>query len=148
MSARLPSFLLVLSFLGVPATALAATRTPLPVLGGCTGRPLIRPSSIDFCGDGNVFATHLLWSRWDGDNATATGIWRQNTCKPFCAGAPYRAYRVVMRLFRPERCDNGRVEFTRVSWRFLRKKPDVPRWSSTIAAPLTPPYVSGFTKCP
>jgi hypothetical protein len=129
---------LALVLFGGGAMSQAATGSVLPSLGGCAADFHVRPIRIGpACGDGNFFITNLKWSRWNGMTASAVGIAHQNTCKPFCAGAPFRAYRVVVSLSRPETCKGGRREFTRLSWRFVSKKPpNVGAWHNTISAPF------------
>jgi len=128
----------VLSLAALVNDASAAISTsPLPILSGCAGAKLIRPSSIDFCGDGNFFITGLSWSRWTPVEAAATGNAHQNTCVPFCAGAKYRVYRVAVRLLRPKKCSGGLVEYTRLTYLFLKKHPPgIAAGPLVISAPL------------
>lgn len=74
------------------------------------------------CGDGNFFVTDLRWTRWDVSRASATGIGHQNDCTPDCARGHFHAYAVAVRLSGPVVCV-GVNEFTRLSWRFLNRKP-------------------------
>ena len=88
-----------------------------------------RPSSIVFaCADGNFYATRLRWTSW-GATAQARGTAHANDCKPYCAAGHFHTYRVAVTLSRPKRC-GGRVELTRVTWRFPAAKPAGPRAGS------------------
>ena len=123
MPARLTTYALagVTAFGGCGGHALH-TASPVPVLGSVTGEPLTRPSSLSFGGDGSFYVTGLTWSRWS-ETAAATGRAHQNDCVPFCAKGHYHVYRVTVRLSRPMICSNGRLEYTRISYRFVSKKP-------------------------
>jgi hypothetical protein len=104
----------ILVFVAVTGVSSAAARSPLPVLEGCMGKLLVRPSSIAFCGDGNFYLTNLKWSRWTAANAAAMGQAHQNDCNPYCAAGHFHVYRVVIGLSRPAICSHGRREYTRL----------------------------------
>jgi len=105
---------------GVPA---AVAGSALPVLGGCTGSRLVRPSSISFCGDGSFYLTSLTWSRWSPSGAAATGRAHENNCTPSCAFGHFTVYRVEVGLARAVPCSNGRREYTRLYYRFVGPRP-------------------------
>jgi len=87
----------------------------------------VRPTSIAFCGDGNIYLTGLKWSHWTASGAVGTGQAHQNDCIPFCAMGHYHVYPIGIELFRPRECSNGFQEYTRLSYRFVDKKPaDIP----------------------
>jgi hypothetical protein len=84
---------------------------------GCEHRPRTRPASLVLaCGDGNLYADHLRWSRWTATDAVATGVGHRNTCTPSCAAGRFRAFPIRIRLSRPVTCVTGRREFARVQW--------------------------------
>jgi hypothetical protein len=95
----------------------------VPVFGGCTSKVRVRPASIVFaCGDGNFFATRLHWSRWDAQEAVATGTGHQNDCVPDCAHGRFHTYAVSVGLSAAMICAHLN-EFSKLSWRFVRRKP-------------------------
>lgn len=111
--------------------------SPLPTLGGCTGNALLRPPSLDFCGDGVLYIRRLRWSRWTRTGAAAVGQAHQDDCSPSCAAGHYHVYPVIVALSRPKLCSNGRPEFTRLTYQFVAKKP--PHLSAgplAVSAPL------------
>jgi hypothetical protein len=90
---------------------------------------VVRPRSIVFaCADANLYATGLRWSSW-GVTARATGLAHANDCEPYCAAGHFHTYRVAVTLSKPKRC-GGRVELTRLTWRFPAAKPAGPRAGS------------------
>jgi hypothetical protein len=86
------------------------------VVANCVGHDSQRPQSLSFCGDGNFYIGNITWTSWSHERAAGVGTAHQNTCKPFCAGAPFYAYRTGIHLSRPRSCSNGRTEFTRLSY--------------------------------
>jgi len=124
-------FITLLACASVAATAASASLARVPVFGGCTSKVRLRPRAILFaCADGNFFATGLRWTRWDGREATAVGVGRQNDCTPNCAAGHFHSYSLAVRLSAPLVCA-GTDEFSRVAWRFVKAAPRaVPRWGS------------------
>jgi hypothetical protein len=127
----------------IGALALAASggypangSSPLPVLGNVAGSPLTRPSSLSFGGDGNFYLTGLRWSSWKMTAASAVGKAHENDCVPFCAEGHFHVYSVSVSLSRAELCSNGRVEYTRISYRFLGKRPAETGPVHRFSAPL------------
>jgi hypothetical protein len=105
-------------------------------LGAGDGQSLVRPSSLSFGGDGSFYLTELIWSSWRPATASAFGTAHQNDCKPFCAKGHFHRYRVKVLLSRPRTCSNGRVEYTRLSYRFVGRRPtDIPALRR-MSAPL------------
>jgi hypothetical protein len=88
------------------------------------------------CGDGNFFLTSMRWSYWTTAEASAVATGHQNDCKPFCAAGHFHAYRVAVRLSRPETCRNGTREFTRFTFRFVSSKPAGVARSGTFKSPF------------
>ena len=98
-----------------------------------------------FCGDGNFYITTLRWSSWTKTGAAATGQAHQNACVPFCAGARYEAYPVIVDLAQPVSCSDGRREYTLLTYRFVaRKPPHISAGPHIITAPLG----VGGPRCP
>ena len=130
--------LIALAVLAAAGTAAAAA--PLPAFTGCAPPAQVRPTSIVVaCADGNFYLGGLKWSHWTATDATAAGTAHENDCTPYCAAGRFHTYRVTVRLFRPERCKAGKLEFTRFSYRFVSAKPKVVARSATTPAPFRVP---------
>ena len=59
----------------------------------------VRPESILFaCGDGNYYASHLTWDRWEVKRAVGEGLFHQDDCRPNCADGTFhnRRGRIVL----------------------------------------------------
>jgi hypothetical protein len=82
------------------------------------------------CADANFLARGITWSRWTRSEATGRGTALVNDCDPNCAEGTFRRYPLRLRAFRPREtggCVPGSL-FTRLAWRFPRRKPaDSPR---------------------
>ena len=121
------------------ATAAAASASDVPRFVGCSGfakQPagstgVVRPHSIVVaCGDGNFWIGSLHWKTWSATGATAVGSAHQNDCVPYCAAGHFHAYPASVTLSGAHQCA-GKVELTRISWRFTKAKPArVPRAGS------------------
>lgn len=111
----------------------------LPTLGNCLHRNQVKPVAISFCGDGNFYVTGLRWRKWTRANAVGIGVAHKNTCKPFCAGARFRTFRVRVILSRPRSCSDRSVQFTRVAWVTLGSTSQRSgRARKEVSAPLSP----------
>ncbi|MFI1722678.1 hypothetical protein [Streptomyces sp. NPDC020489] len=87
----------------VRAAQSAQQRVGLPVLVDCLGHAQVRPSDFLLaCGDGNSRLASLHWSRWGTGAARAEGVNWVNDCKPYCAVGRFHAYRVSVKLDRPQ----------------------------------------------
>lgn len=128
-------WLIALAALAAAGTASAAS--PLPAFTGCAPPAKVRPASIVVaCADGNLYLARLKWSHWTASGASAVGTAHENDCTPYCAAGHFHSYRVDVRLFRPERCKEGKLEFTRFTYRFVSAKPKVVARSATMPAPF------------
>jgi hypothetical protein len=118
-------------------TAAAGAATRVPTFTGCAPPAKLKPASIVVaCGDGNFYLTGLRWLHWTATDATAVGTGHENDCTPYCAAGHFHTYRVAVRLFRPEHCKGGALEFTRFGYRFVSAKPKVGARSATLPAPF------------
>jgi len=123
--------------LGLAAAVSGAGQMRLPAFAGCLNVPQARPAAILVaCGDGNFFLTNLKWSRWNNTEAVGAGTGHQNDCKPYCAAGHFHPYPVAVRLFRPEACRKGRIEFTRFTFRFVSTKPPGVARGGTFKSPF------------
>jgi len=133
--------LLVAVALLTPA-GLDARSSSVPVFTGCTGKTHVRPRAIVIaCGDGNFFLTGLSWTRWTAHGAAANGTGHLNDCTPDCARGHFHRYRVAVRLFRPITCASKQRRFTRLSYRFVGRKPPgvVPSGTERFPCDFPPP---------
>jgi hypothetical protein len=132
------AFALLANMVG-PATALSGSRR-LPTFVDCgVGRAKIRPAHIVFaCGDGNFYVSRLHWSYWTRRSASGRGIGHQNLCNPSCATGHFHTYKVAVKLSQPKICAKKLLEFTRVYWRFVGRKPLGVKRSGTATPPLPP----------
>ena len=101
----------------------------LRCLREAAGRDRSRPPSsiVAACGDGNFWFGSLRWKTWSATGATAAGSAHQNDCIPYCAAGHFHAYAASVSLAGARRCA-GKLELTRISWRFTKAKPaGIPR---------------------
>jgi len=83
----------------------------------------VKPRSIiAACADGNFWFGALRWSSWSAAGAHALGTAHVNDCKPYCAAGHFHTYPVTVSLAVAKSCD-GKIELTRLAWRFTRAKP-------------------------
>ena len=112
---------------------LATTARQLPpptlvpsVLAHCTeanSAPAVRPSTIVLaCGDGNALLTHLSWSSWTATDATGTGFFTYNTCKPYCAVGTFVSVAARVQLRYPIETSGGK-EFATISYSYANPSP-------------------------
>jgi hypothetical protein len=77
------------------------------------------------CADANFRVRNIRWSSWTRREARGRGTALINDCDPNCAQGTFRRYPIRLRAFRP-RLTGGCVPgslFTRLGWRFPRRKP-------------------------
>lgn len=90
---------------------------------GCT-RHAVRPTSITLaCGDGNLYADHLQYTRYGGKTAPARAMLHLNDCTPYCARGHFHSYRGTLILADVARCGDGRLYYTRARYRFSGRGP-------------------------
>lgn len=125
-------------FWSTQGTNVAGAAMPVPSFAGCFPKaPQTQPRSIVVaCGDGNFFITAIHWTSWTAFGAIGTGVGHQNDCTPDCARGHFHLYTVSLRLYRPVRCRNGRLEFTRLTWTFVGSKPTNTSRIGTVKSPF------------
>jgi hypothetical protein len=48
--------------------------------------PIYKPETVMiYCGDGGAYVAKITWNSWSQDEATGTGEYYKNLCKPDCA---------------------------------------------------------------
>lgn len=123
------------------------TQPPVPVLGSCLNKPLVRPKRIDVCGDGNFYLTNVRWASWDASGAVGAAIAHQNDCNPYCAAGHFHVYSAAVWLSRVRLCSDHRIQYTRLSYAFLARPPrPISAGPHVLAAPLG--YYGGSVHCP
>lgn len=98
--------------LGLPGSAGAATtnavaitrpgsaHVPLYVVVSCTGQAQVKPGRISLaCADNGIGLTHLHWTSWTPELASAYATSWTNDCKPDCAEGHVYYYPVVAVLW-------------------------------------------------
>jgi hypothetical protein len=89
-----------------PTSAAAITRAGStvaaspPVVLNCLGKAQVKPGTITLaCADDGAGLTHLHWTSWTPQLASAYGTEWQNDCKPNCAQGHVHHYPVVAMLW-------------------------------------------------
>ncbi|HTZ91312.1 MAG TPA: hypothetical protein VMB74_02850 [Streptosporangiaceae bacterium] len=88
------------------ASAAAVTRTdsaaaaPRHVVLNCVGKGQVKPGTITLaCADGGIGLSHLHWTSWTPELASAYGTEWENDCTPNCADGHFHYYPVVAVLW-------------------------------------------------
>lgn len=88
------------------------------------GKPRVRPTQVNFCGDGSFVLTRMKWSTWTAGGAVGNGTANINGCTPDCAEGHFHAFAVSVRISRPVACRRRTQAFTRLSvLRLAGRKP-------------------------
>ena len=136
--------------LAAPAAATPRTHAPRGVtrsavqprdmVVNCTGRARVKPRGLVLaCADGNDYLTGLRWASWAGGVAFGRGTEHVNTCVPDCASGRFRAYRVLLTLWRPvPRLHHpGQARFSRLTGIYPGRRPAWYRADGTKYFPQT-----------
>jgi hypothetical protein len=92
------------------------------------GRYKPRRLVINCIGNADFRARGITWSSWTRSQAKGRGTALVNDCDPNCSEGTFRRYPLRLRAFRPREtggCVPGSL-FTRLAWRFPRRKPPGP----------------------
>jgi len=101
------------------ARSRAGTRVYI-ALAGCSGHAY-EPARVVFaCADGNVYATGLRYSSYDGREAKASGLIHTNECTPSCASGHFRTSAGTVRFYRVVRCADRRRYFSRTHYQVAK----------------------------
>ncbi|HET7051648.1 MAG TPA: hypothetical protein VFI54_25485 [Solirubrobacteraceae bacterium] len=128
----------------VPAVALAAPGPTTVFAINCL-QEQFKPKQITVaCGDGAVRVSKLKWTSWSSSQATASGVYKVDTCNPDCASGRTQSFPVKITLSRPKSCPGHKHKaFGRLSYAFGAKHPKpTPRRVSLPCptGPLPPGY--------
>ncbi len=78
----------------------SAAAAPHYVVINCQDKAQVKPGTIYLaCADNGIGLTHLHWTSWTPELATAYGTEWQNDCKPNCAEGHVHYYPVVAMLW-------------------------------------------------
>ena len=108
------------AFAAIAAVATAASH--VNVARDCQHAAFKPKSIIIACGDGNVQAINMHWSKWGANSAKGTGTLKVNTCTPNCAAGKFKRYPGSIVLSKPRTCPSGR-QFAHLKYTFTHKKP-------------------------
>ena len=107
--------IMLVTSMGFPM--IGSTQPPITALPDCQGKLAVRPTQVVFaCGDGNVYATGAVWSRWGQQFATATATLHANDCTPYCAAGHFHTSAAVLVVAGSQQCPGGRVAYRRVAY--------------------------------
>jgi hypothetical protein len=123
---------------GSLASGSLGTTSKLPGLDAAcgVGKPRIRPSTINFCGDGGFVITRMKWPKWTAMSAAGRGTGHLNDCTPNCAEGHFHSFAVSVRISRPTGCRHGTRAFTRLSVvRLAGRKPPNGTWHYGFGCP-------------
>ncbi len=80
--------------------ASSVTAVPQYVVLNCLNKAQFEPGTISLaCADDGVGLTHLHWTSWTPELASAYGTEWQNDCQPNCAEGHFHNYPVVVELW-------------------------------------------------
>jgi hypothetical protein len=92
----------------------------------CLHKAQVKPGTITLaCADDGVGLTHLHWTSWTPELASAYGTAWQNDCTPNCAQGHIRYYPVVAMLWGSSAVTGhtGERRYTRVTLSYLKGRP-------------------------
>lgn len=84
------------------AVTRAGSAAPAPqyVVINCQGKAQVKPRTISLaCADNGIGLTHLHWTSWTPELASAYGTERENDCTPSCAEGHVHYYPVLAMLW-------------------------------------------------
>ncbi len=115
---RRPLLMAVLALALLLAAGAHASSTQRVYLASKCGEPSYRPSSVILaCADANLYVTRLHYSHYGSKTASATGVFHENDCTPYCAAGHFHTYAGSVVFGDILRC-RGRLVYTRAQYRF------------------------------
>jgi hypothetical protein len=111
------------------AAAPAAAHTAKYVVLNCTGKPEVKPGTIEIaCADDGLGLMHLHWTtRWTRHGAVGHGTFWENLCKPNCAEGHIENMpaNVTLRGSAAVKGHPGDRQYTQLTAVFPKKRPTV-----------------------
>jgi hypothetical protein len=93
----------LIAVLAIPSIASAAGSGRTLAIN--CGQEQFKPKKIVVaCGDGGVWLSKLKWSSWSGSQASGSGSYNANDCKPDCAAGHVHSYPVKVTLSKVKTC--------------------------------------------
>jgi hypothetical protein len=117
-----------------PTSAAAITRAgsapaaPRYVVLNCMDKAQVKPGAIVLaCADDGLGLTHLRWTSWTLELASAYGTEWENDCKPNCAEGHFHYYPVVAVLWGSATVKGypGEERYTEATVSYLKARPPV-----------------------
>jgi hypothetical protein len=119
---RRSTWLLPVLLLGTPPLLASCSSTSAVRVANCE-RAEVKPQRIVLaCGDGAAIARDLVWTRWNSNEAAASGTVSQDNCTPDCASGKFIDYPARLKLSETVRVANTSY-FTRVTISYLGQSP-------------------------
>lgn len=124
---------LVGSASAAPSSAMAVTRadsaaTPHYVVLNCNDKTQVKPGTIVLaCADYGLGLSHLHWTSWTPELASAYGTEWENDCKPNCAEGHFHYYPVVVELWGSATVKGNAADrrYTEATISYLKGRPPV-----------------------
>jgi len=115
-----------------PAAALtragSAAAAPQYVVLNCMDKTQVKPGTISLaCADNGLGLTHLHWTSWTPELASAYGTEWENDCKPNCAQGHFHYYPVVAVLWGSATVKGhpGQRRYTQATISYTKERPAV-----------------------
>ncbi len=110
---------------GAATTNPATTAAPRYVVFNCENQAQVRPGTVYLaCADDGAGLTHLHWTSWTPELASAYGTEWQNDCLPNCAEGHVHDYPVVVVLW-GSATDRGERRYTDATLTYPKARPAV-----------------------
>ena len=106
----------------------SAAAAPQYVVLNCMDKAQVKPGTIVLaCADDGLGLTHLLWTSWTPELASAYGTEWENDCKPNCAQGHFHYYPVVAVLWGSAtvKGHSGERRYTEATISYLKGRPAV-----------------------
>ena len=106
----------------------SAAAAPQYVVLNCTDKAQVKPGTISLaCADNGIGLTHLHWTSWTPQLASAYGTSWENDCKPSCAQGHVHNYPVVAVLWGSATVKGrpGERRYTEATLSYTKRRPAV-----------------------
>lgn len=106
----------------------SAAAAPQYVVLNCIDKAQVKPGTISLaCADNGIGLTHLHWTSWTPQLASAYGTSWENDCKPSCAQGHVHNYPVVAVLWGSATVKGhpGERRYTKATLSYTKRRPAV-----------------------